>query len=381
MIRSKVVHLTTVHRADDNRIYFKEAGAIAELGCHVTVVAPETRDAGTSGASVDRVFIPAYRRRVLRMTIGILRMYAAARRLRAHVYHLHDPELLPVGVVLRLLGATVIYDAHEDLHFAVRYKQYLPSCVRAPLARLLLIIEMAFARVMSGVVAATPAIGSRLASSNSRTVVVQNFPRVEELSIASRAKRPRPPGAVLRLLYVGAISEARGITTMLDALHLLNGDARLALAGSFSSLLLESKARAHAAWKHVDYHGFASREMVCDLLSSADVGLVLFHPEPNYLYCYPTKLFEYMAAGLPVVASDIPFWKTIVERARCGVLADPVSPSSIALSIRELASSPEAMRKMGEAGMEAVHSMYSWEREGEALRDFYRALLRDDRAE
>jgi len=115
-------------------------------------------------------------------------------------------------------------------------------------------------------------------------------------------------------------------------------------------------------------------EAVVEMLAEARLGLVLFHPRPNHLESQPNKLFEYMAAGLPVVASSFPLWKEIVEGTRCGLVVDPLDPHAAANAIRWLLAHPEEAEAMGARGRQAVHDRFNWRREEATLLDCYARL-------
>ncbi len=124
----------------------------------------------------------------------------------------------------------------------------------------------------------------------------------------------------------------------------------------------------------MDFHGYAEEDSVLRLLGASRIGLAVLHPEPNYLKGHPTKLFEYMAAGIPVVASDFPLWRGIVEGAGCGLLVDPLDVRSMASAIERLLRHPEEADAMGKRGREAVEKRYNWSIEEGKLLDFYHRL-------
>jgi glycosyltransferase involved in cell wall biosynthesis len=150
--------------------------------------------------------------------------------------------------------------------------------------------------------------------------------------------------------------------------------ARLVLAGPPGDGALEETLRAMPGWTRVKAVGMLSRPEVMDLLGQARVGVVICRPTPAYLDAWPTKLFEYMLAGLPVVASDFPLWREIVHGAGCGVLVDPLDPIEIARALEHLLEHPEQAEAMGRRGREAVLARYNWTREEAKLLALYQRL-------
>ncbi|MCK4791003.1 MAG: glycosyltransferase, partial [Desulfobacteraceae bacterium] len=179
------------------------------------------------------------------------------------------------------------------------------------------------------------------------------------------------------LAYVGGITARRGVREMVEAVGRLSKglDAKLALAGDFRPLDLEAEVRVMHGWERVNFLGWQNRSEVAMLLGRVRAGLVVLHPEPNYLEAYPVKLFEYMAAGLPVIASNFPLWREIVLDAGCGLLVDPLDTEAIAEAIQELLENPANAEAMGKRGQTAVRKRYNWDRELEKLLSFYDGML------
>lgn len=369
----KAVHLTSVHPVTDTRIRAKECATLAEAGWQVVLVAPHEGPDAPDGVRLHR--LPPPGNRLMRFLRTSLQVYRAARAERGDVYHFHDPELLGVGLVLQWGGARVVYDVHEDAPATMAYKHYMPRAIRPMLAWVISNVERAAARRLSAVVAATPAIRDRFIGSARRVELVQNFPRTEEsafpLSTPYRQRRPW-------VAYLGVVSRARGIFEMVDAMGRLPPPlgARLQLAGLFSPLTIRQQVSRLPGWRAVDVHGVVGHTEAVRLLDSVRVGLVLLHPERNYLVAYATKMFEYMAAGIPVVASDFPLWRRIVSEAGCGLLTNPLDPDAIAQAIGYLLEHPVEAEAMGERGRRAVQDRFNWETEAVKLLDLY-AELRD----
>lgn len=363
----KIAHLTSVHGPRDSRIFDKECRSLARAGHEVTLVAPGTQDDSVEGVRIKAV--AKSRSRLARMTLGVLRVYKKALREDANVYHLHDPELIPAGILLRLRGNQVIYDVHEDLPRTVANKSYLPRLLHRPIRWACEHLENVTLRHFTALVAATPEIGARVCGINPRSVVVNNFPIAQATDIAPRRWAERD----CCVAYIGSITEPRGIRELVAAMALLPASVptRLALAGSFSPPHLQQKVAGLPGWERVDYLGTLDREGVVDLLGRVRVGLVVLHPRPNYVCSRPIKLFEYMMAGLPVIASDFPVWRDIVKRSKCGLLVDPMNPHAIKEAISDLLAHPELAEQMGHSGRAAVLRDYNWKSEEESLLALY----------
>jgi glycosyltransferase involved in cell wall biosynthesis len=301
-------------------------------------------------------------------------MYRQAAALEADVYHFHDPELIPVGLLLKRAGARVVYDVHEDSRQeAVAFHKDRPLWGRLR-AGAWGLLEGAARRVLDAFVCATPAITRNFPAE--RTVTVQNFPLLEEIAPGPAACGEDYRGRPAHLIYVGGITAIRGAREMVQALEGLPAGlgARLVLAGQFAPEGLRAELERLSGWEQVTFLGWQPRVAVRAALARARVGLVLFHPEDVHLEAQPNKLFEYMAAGLPVVASDFPHWRTIVREVGCGLLVDPLDPAAIAGAVRHLLERPAEAEEMGRRGREAVRTRFNWEREADKLLGLYRRL-------
>jgi len=176
---------------------------------------------------------------------------------------------------------------------------------------------------------------------------------------------------------VGGIGLSRGCLEMARAVASLPATipVELAMGGWFAPPSFEAEIRSAIPAERLALLGTLDRDGVQQLLSSSRVGLILDHPTPAYLRSFPVKMFEYMAAGVPIVASDFPLWKEIIGEAGCGLLADPRDPEQIADAIQTLLSDPVAARAMGQRGREAVVERFNWVPEAAALVALYAKLV------
>ena len=368
----KVVHFTTVHPAFDTRIFHKQAKTLARAGYEVVLIAQHDGNEMVDGVKI--VALPKPRNRFARMFGLSWRAFHLSLRERADVYHFHDPELLPIGVLLKIFTrAKVVYDVHEDVPEQILTKHWIPRLLRSPLAGVFNAFEKLLARALDAVVVATEGIAEKFAQL--KPIAIHNYP---DLGMLPNPSTRHGEGKEKVLVYVGGISKIRGAIEMVRALEHLSPvwDIRLDLIGKFEPPELEQELQGLPGYQRVRFLGWMPPENVYTLLAYADVGLVCLHPEPRFMGAWPVKLFEYMAAGLPVVASNFPLWKEIVEGNRCGITVDPLDPKAIAQAIEYLLAHPEEARQMGENGRRAVVEQYNWEQEKGKLLKLYEKLLR-----
>lgn len=361
-----ITHITSVHSRHDIRIFHKECKSLSKAGYKVKLIVAD----GKGDEMIDEIRIldagGKHSKRLKRMIHTVYDVYKTALTTQADIFHLHDPELLPLVPKL-LKHGNVIYDAHEDLPRQIMGKHWIPKALRKLISFFSERVENHYARKTSGIVAATPFIAERFRKINSNVVNINNYPMLEEF-----ARVERKPSDERLACYVGGISSARGIFEMVKAMEFIDG--KLLLAGLFENPVDREQAQNLPGWEKVVELGFCGRERVMEILAVARAGLVLFHPSPNHTNAQPNKLFEYMAAGLPLIASDFLLWREIIDSAKCGVCVNPLEPKEIADAVEWVFNNPEEAEEMGAAGKKAVLEKFNWAKEDEKLKEFYRIL-------
>ena len=368
--RGKVAHLTTVHDPMDNRIFHRECKTLAAAGYEVVLLAP-----GEGGAVIEGIPVgglPRCGNRLTRMTAGVVRAFLGALGTRADLYHFHDPELIPAGLLLRLLGKPVVYDIHEDNLTWLQEREYRPHWLRFLVAGTLARAETAASRYFHLVLAER-----HYAERFPEGETVLNYARFPCLEEGRLADRPR--GESPRLLYTGNVTAYRGAYLHARLLKHLP-DAHLFLVGRCDpQLAADLQGRTDSTRLHFEgVDGYVSHGRIISyyLRECWTAGLAIFPYTRHSLRKELTKIFEYMAYGIPVLCADFPNLRRIVEGAECGICVDPEDGAAAAEAVRYLWENPEAARRMGARGREAARTTYSWDTEGEKLVRLYANILR-----
>lgn len=371
MFKSKIAHLTSVHPPFDNRIFFKECKSLAEAGADVVLIAVHERDELVEGVRIRAVASAG--NRLQRMLRTVWRIYRTALAEDAAVCHLHDPELLLIAPFLRLRGKRVIFDMHENTPKSLLTKGWIPGPLRPLLAAAFRLAERLLLR-------GVPVIFAERSYRRdypwvSTAAEVLNLPRVDDLVRLQAPAYPTPTVG-----YIGAVSPVRGSLITLEALHLLQ---KQGCPVHFECVGLRRESDRQAMTELVEAYGLEGVSLRPYMkpaegwahIARCHAGLAILKPIPNYLESYPTKMFEYMALGLPVITSHFPLYREVVEGAGCGLLVDPEDPEAIAAAIRWIVEHPAEAAEMGRRGREAVSARYSWSFEAQKLLRFYQQIL------
>lgn len=359
-----IVMLTTVHSAVDDRILHREARTLSEAGFSVCVIGRHTHREMIGGVTIDP--LPAAATRIERLLLQ-WKLFQQALRTPAQIYIFHDPELFCTAILLRVLGKKVVYDAHENLPMQILQKGWIPKPLRYLLVPLVYAAEWIGARLLSGVIVARPHILKRF--SGIPSALVRNYPTAAAL----RTLAPRTPveGRKNVALYTGSITRTYGIRELVAAFAGLP-EAELWLVGPFEDQELEQEILEQNL-TNVKYLGRMPFEKVLTLYTSAKVGVLLLYPSPNNRHSLPIKLFEYMAAGLPVLRSNLPELAPLTDG--CSIAVNPYDPEQIRDAFTKLFSRPNLVAEMSTIGRRRALQEFTWEAEGERLIQFCASLL------
>jgi glycosyltransferase involved in cell wall biosynthesis len=379
---TRVTMLARNNFTHDSRIE-KEARTLVAAGYRVTVVAEARGDLllaeARDGYAVRRVERPRTRIRGLRMLAYLRRLEEALTESQPQILHAHDTDALqPVARAAKRLRAPFVYDAHElwlgqenrgrsVLYFAL-YRAYYGW------------IERRYLRRAEAHLAANEQIARDLERRYRLPQVrtLHNYPELD-VPLARLEIRRLPGGGSIPaeapiVLHLGAVFAGRGIEELIEAMCLVPA-AHLVLLGFGDHDLVERAARALGVRERVHFIPAVAPSEVVSYAASASLGVAPIQPtSSNNSYSLPNKLFEYMAAGLPVLAAQLPQMREVVEGSGAGRTVDSRNPAAMGAAIRELLADPERLREMGARARGAVEERHNWASSAATLRAVYASL-------
>lgn len=366
----KICHLTSAHPPYDIRIFHKECVSIAEQGFSVYLICAGAENEVKKGVNI--LGVKKNNSRIGRMFFTVWRVYKKAIEVNARIYHFHDPELMLVALLLKQKGKKVIYDVHEDVPRQILGKHWINKYLRKTISFLIENIENNVSRRLDYIIVATPFIRKRFIEINNKCIDICNYPITKDEDFSSINWEDKKN----ELCYIGLITKSRGIVETLKAIE--DTPYRLNLAGKYSPESLRNELAKMRGWSNVNELNYVGREKIMEILSNSKAGIVTLHPQINYLDSLPIKMYEYMLAGIPVIASDFPLWKEIIEGNNCGICVNPNNPTAIRGAIDKIFQEEEMAILMGKNGREAVLKEYNWENQKINLINIYLYLLKKE---
>lgn len=372
MSKSKVCVMTSVHPPFDVRIFHKQCRTLVQAGYDVTLVVPHEKDESVAGVKIRAVPKPANRKK--RFIKTGYQVYRKALQINADIYHIHDPELIPYAQLLRIHHKKVIYDMHENVPRSILTKDWISPGKRKWLARLVYSVEHFLLSGLHVVFAETSYKKDYPWVANG--IDVLNMPDVEYLLTLDTSKKAEH----LAIGYIGGVAPERGSIAMLEGIALIQ---QTGINCSFHCVgpidaqhLKELKAKIdELSLNEIHLYEYMLPAQAWDIIRQCHVGMAILKPIPNYYESYPTKMFEYMALGIPVITSNFPLYREVIENYHCGICIDPESPQAIADAIEYLNGNQLEFQEMGNNGRMAVMEKYNWKTEAKKLLTLYKELL------
>lgn len=376
----KVVHLTTAHLRYDTRIFIKMCSTLANQGHDVSLIVADGKgDENKNGVKILDTGLS--KNRYYRFLFSVVKVYRKAKDIDADVYHFHDPELLLISGLLKFNSqADIIYDIHENVKEDILGKIWIPLFFRKYISVSFILIERLMLRFINQIILAEESY-FKIYNNRKNVTSILNYPIISLRSTNSTTISTISHSKI-KLIYVGGVSRIRGIFELIESINLLVSigykNISLKIFGlitpDFKNELLKL-INDYNLDSYVTICGVINHEKVYDEIKKAHIGLSILHPDKNFVESIPTKLYEYMSVGIPVIASNFPMWKQIIEKYECGICVNPLNPNEIVEAIISIIDNPIKSKQMGANGVKPVEELYNWENESNKLINIYDKIL------
>ena len=368
-MKVKITHLTSVHNRYDPRIFQRICHSLAKTQLYTVslVVADGKGDETIDGINILDVGAKPSGR-IPRMTKTVMQVFVKAKSLDSAIYHLHDSELIPIGLILKKLGKKVVFDIHEDLVLQISGKNWIPLLFRQFLSIVYENVEIYACKRFDLLIVPQEAMRRKFENFN-KTIMIANYPKKFASKLVHRSKFNR-----FRLLYAGVISGDRGIWNMLNMIQKLsefNNSYNLTLAGEIDDDLLK-KIQTHEAWKVTTYLGNLSKKELSQVYKDNSIGLILFNNVGQYGMSSSLKLYEYMQNGIFVIMPDFGDWLGFNESYKVGINVNTSDSVNTARVIHQLDSA--YMEIVSNENVVKVDKFFTWESQEVILVNGYKSI-------
>jgi len=367
----KVCHLSSVHFAIDTRIFFKQCKTLSNF-YQVCLIAIHPIKENIEGIEI--IPFKRYHNRKFRVFCSWFIMLIKALKVKAKIYHFHDPELIPCGLILKALGKKVIWDVHENIADDIYDKHWIKY--RKTAYYVFSFFEFLACKSFYLILAEKSYL-KRYEKKSRQISLVLNYCQIEffEPHIKTEYKSNG------NLFYIGILLENRGIIQILQAIKLLKDDGYNFHFHCVGELFSDLNNQIHALPFYdeikgqLHFYGRKTLDKGYEIAKNMDIGMCLIWPMKNSMESYPTKLFEYMAVGLPIITSNFPLYESVVLENKVGYCVNPLEIESIKKSILDIHNDVEKSKHMGYLGKNKVKELYSWDSESAELIRVYSRLL------
>lgn len=371
----KVVYIASpIHDYKDVRIFQKEAISLAENNYQVYLLAQSPQSLFYNGVQIEKA--PTYKNRVQRLLNQPVILFKMLKK-KVDIYHIHNPDMLIIGFILKLIGKSVIYDTHEDFSKRILMREWIPLFARKKVASIVSGLEKLASNYFDATIVTQPQMIKRFGK---KTYLIENAPLLQSEVITKAIEisnnKEKEEGEV-RVIYVGGISSTRGLIETIKALHEVNKvfACRMWMIGPCYEKSLIKQLSELPGWEYVDYLGYLTQEEAFAYMIKSDIGMVTILDVGDHSTTSPNKLFEYQRFALPFISSNFPKWVEQVGYTESGMFVNPSNINEIIKGISILGLNPELRKEMGLRGRKFIYNEFNWEMESIKMLEIYKTTI------
>ena len=388
----KICILNSVHPIHDTRLR-RVAETLAEAGHEITIFAPFSGEEAQNGfadrLNISFIGIPRAAQGQFeqgRSLGGILKtilsrvkiavdLYKLGRKTPADVYHCNEMDSWVVGILLKIrLKKAVVFDVHE--YYPARVAEAASTdLLRKWVGGLVRNTFSFLSRFSDGLIFVNDSVAG-LYKFKGPHFILRNCVRIRDfrpLQVKEDLRTAFQDRVVV--VHVGRLRKGYGAMTLVESLpYLQNPEVLFLILGGADPDFITEVERGGFS-ESVKVVNYLPLEEMLDYLALAEIGITLLQPlDKNMVYSLGRKFLEYIAAGIPVVISDFPEYRALVDKYDLGIVVDPEQPQEIAAAIARLVEDPQLRERYGKNAARAFDEELNWELESKKLIEFYNGL-------
>jgi len=367
-MKHTICHLTTAHNADDVRIFYKECLSLSKIADYkVIICAPGSIPSGNKVIHYRISKAPPFR--LIRFIHSQIISLKVIFKIQSDVWHIHDPELLPIASLLVLMKQRVVWDSHEDyfkqFSSSVNYRTYIPNYLQ-PIIRFIVTQLLNYIdRKAIGIVCATASIAGKYQNKN--TIIVGNEAILSDFGLCE------PNFKNMSVLFIGQPSSSHCYMEVVEAVSNVPELKLVVACKNFDKSLIDYSIKTLG--HRFKYVGWLDRKNLSVAISESSIGLLTYKNHPNHQDNKPNKFYEFCAAGLPILATPTIFNDYLINKSMSGVLSKAFDSKSLELGLIELILSEQNWIKYSISAKNWVQENGSWSKSELALLDLYQKIL------
>jgi glycosyltransferase involved in cell wall biosynthesis len=377
----RIAFVTSIHPDFDARVW-KYAVMMARRQHTVHLVCPWNV---SDGEVREGVTLHTFHRTRSRAARPFLIPWRLARKLAPLVssvdlVHFHDIDILPFMAALAVFKP-VVYDVHENYPDEMLVRQWIPCPMRRPLYHSVRFVQAGLSRLVHNVIFVIPELGKHFPKGVLRTAVIRNYATLDLLEDASSDYLTRPDAVV----FLGSNYEGNGTFLFLDIAARLKErrpSVRFLMIDRWAHPSTRDRVLALIEARRLTNVAIVPNlppQKVMEHLNRATIGIAPGLRQPKHINALPTKLFEYMAAGLPIISSDLPNEACLAKDTGALLLCRPEEPEAFVAAIEKFLDDRENAYQRGQRGQKAFRERYCWEIQAGALETYYADVLRGEK--
>ncbi len=373
----KVCHFTSLHRVLDQRIFSKELKSLQQHNYDVVLIAPSDKDVQI----IDNIKVLGFKKTKNRLSrlLSSWTILKKALKVDADVYHFHDPDLIVVGLLIKMFkNKNVIYDVHEPYPEAMLSREWIPNMLKRPAYYLTKFIENFVAKRIKNIIVCDDFVEKRFKDIGCNVTMVRNFIRKRDFIRNTKRTNKR---FLRTITHVGTLTPPRGSRIIPDIVYNVSKvfpDVRFEIVDFFrekhDKIEMKKLIKEKQIEKNVVFMPIIESERLYEYISRGIIGLSIYEAAKQYLTSIPTKLFEYIASEVVLVASDLPPYRKFFEECTYGILVKGTDPKLYSKAIIDLLEKPDYAIELGKKCKNHFLNKYCWENEEKKLLDLYSNL-------